>query len=83
MVSSQDCVLLQQRIIPEAQKGPCVATPGICGCEPDREVLDKVQRRAIKVVSNLRQGTGKENLGEAGMMSLVDRRERDNMITTY
>ena len=30
----------------------------------------------------LRQGTYEENLAEAGMMSLVDRRKRGNMITT-
>lgn len=30
----------------------------------------------------LRRGTYEENLAEAGMMSLVDRRERGIMITT-
>ena len=72
---------MQQKIIPAAQQGLCVAAPGICGCELDREVLDKVQREeGIKVV--LRRGTYEENLAEAGMMSLVDRRERGIMITT-
>jgi hypothetical protein len=44
---------------------------------------DKVQRRAVGMVTNLRRGTYEERLAEAGMLSLEDRRERGDMIATY
>ena len=51
--------------------------------EGDKEVLEKVQRRAIGMVTNWRERTYEGRLREAGMMSLVDRRLRGDMIATY
>ena len=51
--------------------------------EGDKEVLEKVQRRAIGMVTNWRERNYEGRLREAGMMSLVDRRLRGDMIATY
>ena len=51
--------------------------------QQDKEVLEKVQRRAVGMVTNLRRGTYEERLNEAGMLNLEDRRERGDMIATY
>ena len=51
--------------------------------QQDKEVLEKVQRRAVGMVTNLQRGTYEERLAEAGMLSLEDRRERGDMIATY
>jgi hypothetical protein len=49
----------------------------------DKEVLEKVQRRALGMVSKLRGKTYEDRLTEAGLTSLVDRRVRGDMIATY
>ena len=49
----------------------------------DKEVLERVQRRALRMVSNLRGRTYEARLEEVGMTSLEDRRVRGDMITTY
>ena len=49
----------------------------------DVEMLEKVQRRALGMVSNLRGRTYEARLVEAGMISLSDRRRRGDMIQTY
>ena len=49
----------------------------------DREVLEKVQRRALGMVSNMRGRTYEDRLTEAGLTNLVDRRVRGDMIETY
>ena len=49
----------------------------------DRETLEKVQRRAVGMVSNLRARTYEARLAELGMTTLADRRVRGDMITTY
>ena len=49
----------------------------------DREVLEKVQRRALGMVSNMRGRTYEDRLVEAGLTTLVDRRVRGDMIETY
>ena len=51
--------------------------------QQDRDALERVQRRAIGMVSNLGRGTYEEKLEEVGMLSLGDRRERGDMIATY
>jgi ribonuclease P/MRP protein subunit RPP40 len=49
----------------------------------DKEVLERVQRRAVGMVSNLRGRTYGDRLVEVGMTSLEDRRVRGDMIATY
>ena len=49
----------------------------------DKEVLERVQRRALRMVSNIRGRTYEARLGEVGMTSLEERRVRGDMITTY
>jgi ribonuclease P/MRP protein subunit RPP40 len=49
----------------------------------DKKVLERVQRRALRMVSNLRGRTYEARLEEVGMTSLEDRRVRGDMITTY
>ena len=49
----------------------------------DNKVLERVQRRALRMVSNLRGRTYETRLEEVGMTSLEDRRVRGDMITTY
>ena len=48
----------------------------------DKELLEKVQRRAIMMVSNMK-GTYQERLAILGMRTLEDRRLRGNLIETY
>ena len=49
----------------------------------DREILEKVQRRAVNMVSNLRGRTYEEKLSELGMVTLETRRRRGDMIQTF
>ena len=51
--------------------------------QQDKEALEKVQRRAVGMVTNLRRGTYEDKLAEAGMLSLEDRRERGDMISAF
>ena len=51
--------------------------------QQDKEMLEKVQRRAVGMVSNMRGRSYEERLAEAGMLSLGDRRRRGDMIGTY
>ena len=46
-------------------------------------MLVRVQRRALRMVSNLRGRTYEARLEEVGMTSLEDRRVRGDMIPTY
>ena len=46
-------------------------------------MLERVQRRAVGMVTNWRGRTYRDMLREAGMTSLVDRRIRGDMIATY
>jgi len=49
----------------------------------DKEVLEKVQRRAVGMVTNWRGRTYESRLAEVGMTTLEDRRARGDMIATY
>ena len=49
----------------------------------DKEVLEKVQRRAIGMVTNFKGKTYEEKLSEAGMVTLEERRRRGDLIQTY
>ena len=49
----------------------------------DREVLEKVQRRAIGMVTNFRGRTYEEKLAEAGMTTLEERRRRGDLLQAY
>ena len=49
----------------------------------DKEVLEKVQKRAIRMVSNLKYKTYEERLVEANMTTLETRRFRGDLIQRY
>ena len=49
----------------------------------DKEVLEKVQRRAIGMVTNFKGKTYEEKLAEAGMITLEERRKRGDLIQAY
>ena len=49
----------------------------------DKEVLEKVQRRALKMVSNMKGKTYEERLLEANMTTLETRRNRGDMIQVF
>ena len=51
--------------------------------EKDIECLEKVQRRLIRMLSNVRSSTYEEKLKDAGLTLLKDRRERGDMIEAY
>ena len=49
----------------------------------DKEVLETVQRRAVKAVSNLKGRTYEERLRELGMDTLEERRNRGDLLQAY
>ena len=49
----------------------------------DKEVLEKVQRRALAMISNLKGKSYEERLAEVKMTTLERRRERGDLITMY
>ena len=49
----------------------------------DKEVLEAVQRRAVKAVSNLRGKTYEDRLRELNLESLEDRRKRGDLLQAY
>ena len=51
--------------------------------QSDKEMLEKVQRRALNMVSNFQARNYKDKLLEAGMTSLEQRRERGDLIHMY
>ena len=51
--------------------------------EKDIECLEKVQRRLIRILSNVRGSTYEEKLKDAGLTLLKDRRERGDLIEAY
>ena len=49
----------------------------------DKEVLEKVQKRAVAMVSNYKAKDYENKLEEAGMIALEKRRERGDLIMMY
>ena len=49
----------------------------------DKEILEKVQRRAVAMVSNFKTKEYESKLVEAGMITLEQRRERGDLIIMY
>ena len=56
--------------------------PGVC-TKGDKEILEKVQRRAVAMVSNFKAKDYENKLVEAGMITLEQRRERGDLIIMY
>ena len=48
-----------------------------------REKLEHSQRRANKLVRNIKHKSYEERLFTLNLMSILDRRDRDDMIMTY
>ena len=51
--------------------------------EKDAECIEKVQKRMIRMLSNVKGSTYEEKLRDAGLTTLKDRRERGDLIETY
>ena len=51
--------------------------------EKDIEMLERVQRRAMRMVTNLGAGSYEEKLKKAGLTSLKERRKRGDLIEAY
>ena len=51
--------------------------------EADKEVLEKVQRRAVQMVSGLKAHTYEDRLKELGLTTLEERRHQADMAQTY
>ena len=51
--------------------------------EGDKEVLEKVQRRLIRLISDKKGATYEERLDSVGLTTLADRRVRGDMIETF
>jgi ribonuclease P/MRP protein subunit RPP40 len=51
--------------------------------EADKEVLEKVQRRAVQMVSGLKAHTYEDSLKELGLTTLEERRHQADMAQTY
>ena len=51
--------------------------------EGDKSILEKVQQRAVKLMTNLKSKTYEGRLKELGLTSLVERRKRGDLITMY
>ena len=49
----------------------------------DKNVLEKVQERAVNMVTNFKGRTYQEKLSEAGMVTLEERRRRGDLIQAY
>ena len=83
-VSYRDkCTFLKQYKVyvrPNLEYAVASWSPWLVG---DREKLEKVWRRAVGMVSNLRGRSYEDRMAEVGMTSLLDKRVRGNMIATY
>ena len=51
--------------------------------DADIEILENVQRRAVRMISGLQSSTYENRLAEIGLMSLVTRRQRGDMIEVW
>jgi hypothetical protein len=51
--------------------------------EADKECLEKIQRRAVNMVSGLKSKSYKDKLKELGMTTLEERRKYLDMVQTY
>jgi hypothetical protein len=49
----------------------------------DKDCLEKVQKRAIRIVSGLRSETTEYRLRQLGLISLQERRHSLDMLQTY
>ena len=73
-------LLFKTLIRPHLEYGNCVWGPSSRG---DQKQLEKVQRRATKLVPELREKPYSQRLRELSLPSLTYRRQRGDMITIY
>ena len=78
----KDCVmsLYQTYVRPHLEYAVTAWSPWTMG---DKEILEAVQRRAVKMVTNLKGKGYHERLGELGLTTLEERRERGDLIQAY
>ena len=57
--------------------------PGPLGSETDKELIEKVQRRAVKMISGLTGSTYEEKCKELGLDTLEERRRQQDLMQTY
>ena len=51
--------------------------------EGDKEIMEKVQKRFVRMISDKKGGSYEERLENLGMTTLTERRERGDMIVTF
>ena len=72
--------LYKQYVLPHLEFAAAAWSPWT---EADRETLEKVQMKAIKMVSGLNGRTYEERLAELGMVSLTERRHQTDISQVY
>ena len=72
--------LYKQYVLPHLEFSAAAWSPWT---EADREALERVQKRAINMVSGLQGTPYEERLAELGMVSLAERRHQTDMAQVY
>ena len=86
--NNQDISLPRQIYFFEVIYSICPMSLRVCGSgvawtAQDIEILEKVQRRAVNLITGLNCRTYEEKLDELGLLSMKDRRTKLDLIQTY